>query len=317
MADSFLVSGVVDLSVALRSGPVPVSDESRGLLDRWETRLREEGLATQTVAKHVTYATWYVAWVEATEGCDVGAAPVSSVDGFLMSLRPTWAASSLGAVTSRVAAFTRFAGREDLADGFALVRTRPKHCPVPVLTVEEKEAVAEACGRASSRDSAITLLALLTGLRGCDIAGLMLDGIDWRMGRISLVQQKTGNPLTIPLPAAAGNALSDYLLHERPLTTDRHVFILSRAPYTGLSTRETIRQVIKKVFEDAGVRPHTIGTRLTRHNVASGMLAAEVDHPVISAVLGHTDPVSVDSYLDMNVEQLRCCVLPLPEAVRS
>jgi integrase len=39
-----------------------------------------------------------------------------------------------------------------------------------------------------------------TGLRACDIAGLRLADVDWRGTTIAVVQQKTGNPLTLPLP---------------------------------------------------------------------------------------------------------------------
>ena len=53
----------------------------------------------------------------------------------------------------------------------------------------------------SARDAAITLLALSTGLRACDIVALRLGDVDWRGHTIGIVQQKTGNPLTLPLPA--------------------------------------------------------------------------------------------------------------------
>lgn len=48
------------------------------------------------------------------------------------------------------------------------------------------------------RDKAIGLLALYTGLRCCDIAGLTLSDIDWAHDRIRIRQQKTDIPLEIP-----------------------------------------------------------------------------------------------------------------------
>jgi site-specific recombinase XerD len=90
------------------------------------------------------------------------------------------------------------------------------------------------------------------------------------------------------------------------------VFVRSLAPYTGLSGHSAVRGVIKKVFDDAGVVPVQMGTRLTRHNLASKMLAARVGLPVIAAVLGHADPASADSYLETDQERMRGCVLPLP-----
>jgi hypothetical protein len=45
------------------------------------------------------------------------------------------------------------------------------------------------------------------------------------------------------------------------------------------------------------------------------MLRAEVELPTISAVLGHADPDSANSYLELDVEPMRHCVLPLPKGV--
>ena len=56
-----------------------------------------------------------------------------------------------------------------------------------------------ASGVVSARDAAITLLALTTGLRACDIVDLRLADIDWRSRTAGIVQQKTNNPLTVPL----------------------------------------------------------------------------------------------------------------------
>jgi len=56
-------------------------------------------------------------------------------------------------------------------------------------------------GAVSARTRPITLLALTTGLRACDIVGLRLRDIDWRSRTAEIVQQKTSNPLTVPLTA--------------------------------------------------------------------------------------------------------------------
>ena len=62
-------------------------------------------------------------------------------------------------------------------------------------------------GSVSARDAAITLLALSTGLRACDIVGLRMGDVDWRGHTIGIVQQKTGNPLTLAITGlAAGQA---------------------------------------------------------------------------------------------------------------
>jgi integrase len=316
LADRYLETGEAGLSMLLKKNPEPTAGHSRRLLAAWGTRMRSEGWAAETIAQHTSYARRFLLWLEDVSEGGLGRADPAAADGFLTALRVTCAPSSLRTVKNVLAAFCRFAGREDLADGFAQTRTERKRSPLPVLTEQETRAVAEACRRAAPRDAAITLLALTTGLRAVDICALELGSVDWRAGRIDLVQSKTGNPLSAPLPAVVGNATARYLLEERPATADRRVFVRSVAPHTGLSGHSAVRAVVKKVFDDAGVVPVQVGTRLTRHNLASKMLAAQIAYPVIGAVLGHADPASVDAYLETDVETMRGCVLPLPEAAR-
>ena len=96
----------------------------------------------------------------------------------------------------------------------------------------------------STRDAALTLLALTTGLRACDIIALKLADIDWRGQTIGIVQQKTNNPLTLPLAALVTAKLAAYVLDERPNSNDDHVFLRSVAPYTRLADHASIYVVI-------------------------------------------------------------------------
>ena len=97
-------------------------------------------------------------------------------------------------------------GRTDLVNALNLAGIKRFHAIVPVLEDADEERVVRACasGVVSARDAAITLLAWYpTGLRACDIVVLRMGDVDWRGHTIGLVQQKTGNPLTLPLPALA------------------------------------------------------------------------------------------------------------------
>ena len=178
--------------------------------------------------------------------------------------------------------------------------------------------VVRACasGVVSARDAAITLLALTTGLRACDIVGLRLGDIDWRGHTIGIVQQKTGNPLTLPLPALLVGRLADYVLGERPRSVDDHLFLRSVAPHTRLADHATVHVVIVATFRKAGVTDVKAGTRFLRHNAASRLLAAAVPLPTISAVLGHARPESTNQYMSVDRMRLLDCVLPVPAGAR-
>lgn len=82
---------------------------------------------------------------------------------------------------------------------------------IQYLTSEEiqklKESLAKVENPLTLRDKAIGKLALYTGLRGCDIAGMTLNSIDWGRDLIYITQQKTEFPLELPLTAVVGNAI--------------------------------------------------------------------------------------------------------------
>ncbi|ELB93865.1 integrase/recombinase, partial [Rhodococcus wratislaviensis IFP 2016] len=166
------------------------------------------------------------------------------------------------------------------------------------------------------RDAAITLLALSTGLRACDIIALRLGDIDWQGQTISLVQQKTGNPLTVPLIDVLTSTLADYVVHERPETEDDHLFVRRVAPHVRLRDHASIHRVTATVFTAAEVTDVKGGTRLLRHNAASRMLRAATPLPTIAAVLGLASEESAKQYMNIDDERLLRCVLAVPQSAR-
>ena len=167
----------------------------------------------------------------------------------------------------------------------------------------------------SLRDRAICLMLIFTGLRRGDIAGMQLDDIDWEHSKIVITQQKTEQMVTIPMVTVLGNALYDYIKEERPQSTYKQVFLSYRyggiiAPISGA----TISKVIKKISEKAEVRQNDgerIFPHLFRHNMATTMLENSVSQPVISNLLGHSSPSSVEHYLGADFVHLKECALSI------
>jgi integrase len=75
------------------------------------------------------------------------------------------------------------------------------------------------------------LLASRLGLRVSDIAGLGFKNIDWDASQIKLIQNKTGNPVTLSLLPAVGNAIIDCLRYGRKQSSSGKVFLSCKAPY--------------------------------------------------------------------------------------
>ena len=237
---------------------------------------------------------------------------------FLESLLDRWAKSSLFWVVSNFRPFLKFTGRADLVAAVSLAGVRRPRPIIEVLGDADQDMVVRACaaGTVSERNAAITLLALTTGLRACDIIGLRLADVDWRGATIAVVQQKTGNPLTLPLPALVMGKLADYVLGERPATADEHVFVRSVAPHVRLADHASVHQVISATFAAAGVADVKAGTRFLRHSAATRLLRAAVPLPTISAVLGHAAEDSTSVYMSTDRERLLQCVLPVPAGAR-
>ena len=212
--------------------------------------------------------------------------------------------------------FALFLDRMDLFSVFQAIKPQqPKHI-VPTLTALEQKRLWALLNsnRLSSRDKAIVLLSLTSGIRASDILVLRLCDIDWKSDSYGFVQMKTGNPVTHPLLPAVGNALSDYILHGRPETQFKQIFIRSLAPYKPLRDHAAVYSIVRKAFLKAGIpfEQRICGTTLLRHNVASAMLQNGVPQETIAAVLGHADPDTASIYITTDEGRLRECALPLP-----
>lgn len=195
---------------------------------------------------------------------------------------------------------------------------RPRRKNIQYLTSEEAEAIHKALDGGegiSLRDRAIGMLLFFTGIRGCDIARMKFSDIDWEQGEISLIQQKTGVRLTLPLMAPVGNAIYDYILEERPESNDAHIFLRVPEPHTGIGAN-AVRQAAAKIYRAASVRQEhgsRQGTHLFRHHLATALSGNDIARPVISGILGHGDPASLDSYLAADMEHLKKCALSIED----
>lgn len=157
---------------------------------------------------------------------------------------------------------------------------------------------------------AIVTIAYYTGMRGTDIRSLTLDNIDWDNDSIHITQSKTGEELRIPLTTSVGNALWDYITSQRPRSIKEEILVSDRRPFIQLPH---LWHHIKKVFNEADVRREggRTGVRIFRHHLATSLLANETEAPVISSILGHRDPDSLNPYLDADIEHLRECALSI------
>lgn len=205
---------------------------------------------------------------------------------------------------------------EDLSIVFEKVRTKK---PIKLPSYYSKEEViriensVDRSGRVGKRNYAVILLASRLGIRASDIANLKLSDIDWDNNQLRFIQIKTGQPILLPLLADVGNAIVDYVLHGRPETDIRNVFLTFRRPYAPL-THSAITSIVDKYMRESNVnmenRHH--GSHSLRHSIATALMDNEVSLPVISDVLGHKTTLSTMRYLEVNTKALIACSLDVP-----
>jgi len=194
---------------------------------------------------------------------------------------------------------------------------REKRKNIQYLKADEvtkvKEALSSDDGPLTLSDKAIGMLALHTGLRGCDIAGLTLDSLDWENDKVSIKQQKTEGPLDLPLTAVVGNAVYDYLVSGRPEVEHGFVFVTQSRPYSRMSDR-SIGNVAARIMKAAGIRQKPgdrKGFHLFRHRFATALLGNNIPRPVITELLGHASPDSLDVYLSADFQHLKECAISI------
>jgi integrase len=194
---------------------------------------------------------------------------------------------------------------------------KKRHKTYPFLEKEELEKIKSVllggdCTNLTLRDKAIVTIAFYTGLRGCDIAALTFDNIDWKHNIIHLIQNKTGAPLTLPLRPVVGNAIFDYVEQERPDSDNETIFLTQDKKTRKLRTT-SMYNATTAVFKKAGVRAEggKRGTHLFRHNFAVALLQNGIQTPVISEILGHASLKSIEPYLESDLIRLKGCALSI------
>ncbi len=170
------------------------------------------------------------------------------------------------------------------------------------------------------RDYAILMLITRYGLRSADVKAMKLSNLRWNENVIEITQNKTQNPLRLPLLRDVGWAIIDYLQQGRPPSEHSEVFLTCTIPIRPFGVHsQALNSILAKRVRQAGVRiPRDVpkGMHSLRHTLASVMLANDVELPIISSTLGHVTSEATGIYLHTDISRLRQCVLD-PEEVLS
>ena len=165
------------------------------------------------------------------------------------------------------------------------------------------------------RDYAVLILAIHLGIRAGDIRNLKFENIKWDTNQIEYIQEKTKNPICLPLLENIKYGLLDYLKNSRPESTYPNIFVRCRAPLAPFTDRNPFYEIINKYINKASIKTagKKHGLHSMRYSLASNLLSENTPVPVIAGILGHKSLDTTNMYLRIDTGKLRLVALEVPD----
>jgi integrase len=160
------------------------------------------------------------------------------------------------------------------------------------------------------RTYAIVRCALDMGLRAGEIAQLTIGDIDWRVGTVTLRGTKSRRQDILPLPMETGQALADYLQHERPASSHPAIFIRRLDSRDRPITACAIAKVIGRACQRIGLP--SCGAHALRHTLACRLVENGSSLKEVADVLRHRSLNTTLIYAKLDTPKLSAVALPWP-----
>lgn len=155
-----------------------------------------------------------------------------------------------------------------------------------------------------SRDLAIVITFLGTGVRLSELVGLTVDSVDLKEGTIRVIG-KGNKERIIPLNGEVVSAIQRYLkIRPEEVATDSlFVSRLGNTLCTG-----SVYHLIKRYLKESGIKKERVGVHSLRHTFGASLLNSGVNLVVIQELLGHKKLETTRRYLHINNIDLRNAV---------
>lgn len=194
--------------------------------------------------------------------------------------------------------------------GYHKVHLPAYYEPVEVMTLVNIIDVSSPKGK---RDYLICLLVSQLGMRAGDVSRLTFSSIHWDRKTIEIIQQKTGNPLVLPLLGNLRFALLDYWKNARPECNNNTILLTQSKPHRCLSNSflaGIVTERLQKASIDISNRKH--GCHSMRHSLARNLLSENEALSTITGILGHKNSNTTRKYLGIDTKGLRNIALEVP-----
>jgi integrase/recombinase XerC len=169
-----------------------------------------------------------------------------------------------------------------------------------ILLKTEYKALLQVAGD-NSRDFAIVMLFLQSGLRVSELVNLKIQDVDFASREITVRQGKGRKDRVVPLVKQAEQALKAYLKERNSLPEYDEVFIARNG--TSMDQR-TVRYRIHKYYKEAGIKKkasvHTLRHTFSTHQIHNGLKINQ-----LKDVLGHRRMETTYKYVHLDRTNLR------------
>lgn len=144
-------------------------------------------------------------------------------------------------------------------------------------------------------------IAYTTGLRPGEIARILLEDISFKSMELTVTERKGWNPYRFPLPEETIKAIAAYIMHARPETEARNLFVSLSPPHKPI-TGGLVSDAAGKAMKAAGV-PGT--AYWLRHTYAQNLLESGASIFEIKEMLGHDCIKATKRYLHIHIKLMR------------
>lgn len=283
---------------------------------------RQRGLSERTIADCWRFADRFLNFRFAEVDVALSAITAGDITAFLLHLTSRKAPYRDKTPPTHLRNFFQYLFKRGLTPGnLALCVPRvaqpkydarlPRHlAPEQVETLLAAVRAEELHGR---RNHAMVLLQARLGLRAPEVVAMQLDDIDWRAGEL-LVRGKGKNHDRIPLLPEIGQALADYIQHDRPSAASRALFVTGRAPHRPFKNGQVLNTILRTAFDRTGLRPPGpyVGSHVLRHSLATNLVRRGASLAEVGDILRHRARASTMIYAKLDIEGLRSIAQPWP-----
>lgn len=276
---------------------------------------RQRGLTDKTIYQYCRFVDRFMDFRFKNHPDDPSKITAQDIADFLMLLTDRTPPLRDRSVSSNLRSFFRFLFQSEkietnLALGIPSVsqnyaRRIPYHLTPDQVEILLKAVRNLSTSKCKKRNYAMVLLMARLGLRSIEVIAIQLEDINWHSGEI-LIRGKGGRHDKVPLLPDIGEAIADYIQHERN-GKSCILFVGNPAPHVPFLSAAILNSILKQALDTTDIpRPkqYTI-SHILRHSLATNLVQHGATLEEISDTLRHRSRATTLLYARQDIDGLR------------